>query len=119
MSHLGAVSPRAPGGTTPPTPAEPARPPAVEFRYTQTDSFPTLLRQLGASLGVTTYQANNLLVARAAGGGLSTPVRTFDRPMGLAVRGGQLALGTRNQIWVLRDAPDIAPRIEPAGRHDA
>ena len=44
----------------------PAAPPAsVEFRYTQTDSFPAALRELGASLAITTYQANKLLIARA------------------------------------------------------
>jgi uncharacterized protein (TIGR03032 family) len=100
--------------------ARPATSPtAVEFRYTQTDNFAALLHELGASLVITTYQANKLLVARAAGTGLSTLVRTFERPMGLAVDGGRLALGTRNQIWLFRDAPDIAPRVEPAGRHDA
>ena len=92
---------------------------AVEFHYSQTDSFVAILQQLSASLLVTTYQANKLLVVRAAGGGLSTLVRTFDQPMGLALSGRRLALGTRNQIWFLRDAPDIAPRIEPAGLHDA
>jgi uncharacterized protein (TIGR03032 family) len=92
---------------------------AVEFHYSQTDSFEALLRQLSASLLVTTYQANKLLVVRAAGTGLSTLVRTFDQPMGLALAGRRLALGTRNQIWFLRDAPDIAPRMEPAGAHDA
>jgi uncharacterized protein (TIGR03032 family) len=46
-------------------------------------------------------------------------VRTFDRPMGLAVDGGRLALGCRNQVWVFRNAPDIAPQVEPTGRHDA
>src|SRR5581483_9732045 len=97
----------------------PAAPAAVEFRYTQTDSFPVLLKQLGASLVVTTYQANKLLVARVAGAGLSMLVRTFDRPMGLAVGGGRLALGSRTQVWMLRNAPDIAPRVEPAGLHDA
>src|SRR6516225_11438096 len=100
-------------------PVQPAAPAAVEFRYTQTDGFPTLLQQLGASLAITTYQANKLLVARAAGTGLSMLVRTFDRPMGLAVDGPRLALGTRKEVWFLRDAPDIAPRIEPAGRYDA
>ena len=94
-------------------------PTAVEFHYHQTDSFAPLLRQLNVSLLVTTYQANKLLIVRAAGGGLSTLVRTFDRPMGLAVDGRRLALGTRNQIWLLRNAPDIAPSIEPAGMHDA
>jgi uncharacterized protein (TIGR03032 family) len=99
--------------------AAPPSPAAVEFRYTQTDGFVALLHQLGASLLATTYQANKLLAVRAAGGGLSTLVRTFDRPMGLAVDARRMALGTRNQVWLLRNAPDIAPRVEPAGRHDA
>lgn len=94
-------------------------PAAVEFRYTQTESFPALLNELRASLVVSTYQANKLLVARAAGAGISTLVRTFDRPMGLAVDDRRLAVGTRCQVWFLRNAPDIAPRVEPAGQHDA
>src|SRR5262245_43550263 len=70
-----------------------APPPApVEFRYTQDEDFVTVLQQLGASLVITTYQANKLLVARVAGAGLSTLVRTFDRPMGLAVGTDRLAL---------------------------
>src|SRR5438552_7237299 len=92
---------------------------AVEFHYTQTDSFVAVLEQLGASLLVSTYQANKLLVARAAAGGLSMLVRTFERPMGLAVNAQRLTIGTRNQIWFLRNAPDVAPRVEPAGQHDA
>ncbi len=94
-------------------------PAAVAFHYSQTDSFVALLRQLGASLLVTTYQANKLLVARAAGDGLSMLVRTFERPMGLAVDAQRLTIGTRNQVWFLRNAPDIASRVEPAGQHDA
>src|SRR5437660_428073 len=97
----------------------PAAPAAVEFHYTQTDSFVALLHQLGASLLVSTYQANKLLVVRAAGGGLSTLVRSFERPMGLAADNRRLALGTRTQVWLLRNAPDIAARVEPAGQHDA
>jgi uncharacterized protein (TIGR03032 family) len=96
-----------------------AVPVAVEFRYTQTESFVDRLRQLGASLLVSTYQANKLLVARATGNGLSVLVRTFERPMGLAAAADRLAVGTRNQVWVLRNAPDLAPRVEPAGAHDA
>src|SRR5262245_37328542 len=99
--------------------ASPAAPVAVEFRYTQTDSFVELLHQLGASLLVSTYQANKLLAVRAGGRGLSPLVRTFDKPMGLAAAGGRLALGTRKEVWFLRNAPDLAPRVEPAGRHDA
>ncbi len=97
----------------------PAPPQPVAFHYVQTDSFVALLAQLGASLVVSTYQANKLLVTRAQGPGLSMLVRTFDRPMGIAVDAHRLMIGTRNQIWTLRNAPDIAPQVEPAGMHDA
>jgi uncharacterized protein (TIGR03032 family) len=118
MSAIVAVPPVKPRDQSFPS-APPAAPAAVEFRYTQTDGFVELLHRLGASLLVSTYQANKLLAVRAGGGGLSTLVRTFDRPMGLAIAGGRLALGTRQEVWLLRNAPDIAPRVEPAGRHDA
>jgi uncharacterized protein (TIGR03032 family) len=117
MSVVG-LAPTQQPGVAPLPPIPEAAPAAVEFLYHQTDGFVALLHQFRASLLVTTYQANKLLVVRAAGGGLSTLVRTFERPMGLAVAGGRLALGTRNQIWFLRNAPDIAPRMEPAGLHD-
>src|SRR6266436_4473728 len=79
-----------------------AAPTALEFHYQQTDSFAPLLRQLNVSLLVTTYQANKLLVVRAAGGGLSTLVRTFDRPMGLAADGRRLAVVLFSVVWLLR-----------------
>ena len=97
----------------------PSPPEPVALHYTQTPSFVELLTKLGASLVVSTYQANKLLVVRAHGTGLSTLVRTFDRPMGIAIDARRLALGVRNQVWTFRNAPDIAGRIEPAGAHDA
>ncbi|MEX2114558.1 MAG: TIGR03032 family protein [Pirellulales bacterium] len=105
------------GGTRPEKP--PAPPEPVAFHYVQTDSVVALLAKLGASLVVSTYQANKVLAIRAQGPGLSVLVRTFDRPMGLTVNRRRLVIGARNQIWTLRNAPDIAPRIEPAGVHDA
>jgi uncharacterized protein (TIGR03032 family) len=99
--------------------APPTASTSVEFRYSQTESFVAVLSEIGASLIVTTYQANKLLVARVAGDGLSTLVRTFDRPMGLAMGADRLALGCRDQIWEMRSAPGIAPQVEPAGQHDA
>lgn len=99
--------------------AHAAPPPPVAFHYAQSDSFVALLQQLGATLLVSTYQANKLLAVRVQGPGLSTLVRTFDKPMGLAVDRRRMAIGTRKEVWLLRNAPDIAPRIEPAGTHDA
>jgi len=35
------------------------------------------------------------------------------------MRDGRMALGCRNDVWEFRNAPAIAPLVEPAGRHDA
>src|SRR5687767_6219157 len=105
--------PGAPALVLPPAPAALPRPEPVAFHFTQSESFVSLLKQLGVSLLVTTYQANKLLVLREQAGGLSILVRTFERPMGLAVDGRRIALGTRDQVWHFRNAPDIAPRVEP------
>lgn len=102
-----------------PAGASPARPEPVPFNYKESDSLAPLLKQLGISLLVTTYQANKLLVLREQRGGLSILVRTFDRAMGLAADARRIALGTRDQVWQFRNAPDIAARVEPAGQHDA
>src|SRR4051794_18051437 len=106
MSAIATARPGEPGVNPSPT--------TVPFHYTQSESFVALLHQLGASLLVSTYQANKLLVIRADGGGLSTLVRSFERPMGLAVSAGRLALGTHHAVWLLRNAPDIAAQVEPA-----
>src|SRR4051812_49118752 len=106
------IAPIAPPGspTSRRLPPEP-----VAFNFTQSDSFAPLLEQLGVSLVVTTYQANKLLVLRAQQGGLSILVRTFERPMGVALDAQRMALGTRDAIWQFRNAPDIAARVEPPG----
>ena len=86
-----------------------------------TPNFPALLRQLGASLLVTTYQAGRLVMVRDEGDHLNTHYRAFQSPMGLALAdgGARLALGTTLQVWEFRDVPAVARRLEPVGRHDA
>lgn len=116
MSGIPAVPPASQGGVDTLTAAAPA---SVAFHYAQTESFVALLAELGAALVVSTYQANKLLVVRVQGAGLSMLVRTFERPMGLAVDRQGLTVGTRKEVWFLRNAPDIAPRVAPLGQHDA
>jgi uncharacterized protein (TIGR03032 family) len=91
------------------------------LRAGHTPNFPTLLRQLGASLLVTTYQAGKLVMVRDEGDHLNTHYRSFPSPMGLALAdgGARLALGTTVQVWEFRDVPSVARRLGPAGRHDA
>jgi len=64
MSAVVAMPPVKPGEKRIPS-VSPAAPTAVAFHYTQTDSFVALLKELGATLLVSTYQANK--VARGAG----------------------------------------------------
>lgn len=96
-----------------------AAPAYREIRYEHSRNLPALLEQLGLSLLVSTYQAGKLFVVGARQGALSLSFHNFEQAMGIAARPGRIVVGARNQIWTLRSAPDIAPRLEPAGRHDA
>ena len=91
------------------------------LRAAHTPNFPALLRRLGASLLVTTYQAGKLVMVRDEGDHLNTHFRAFPSPMGLALAdaGSRLALGTTLQVCEFRDVPSVAHRLEPAGTHDA
>jgi uncharacterized protein (TIGR03032 family) len=90
-----------------------------EVRYEHSRNFPEVLQRLGASLLVSTYQAGKLFVVGAPKGELTLSFHNFEQAMGIAVKHDRIAVGTRSQVWFLRGAPDIAPRLEPAGRYDA
>jgi uncharacterized protein (TIGR03032 family) len=93
------------------------------LRSVYTANFPALLRELGVSLAVTTYQAGKLVLVRADGDVLNTHFRGFDKPMGLAVDPApgcsRLAIGTKTHVWAYHNSPAAARKLEPAGKHDA
>ena len=89
------------------------------FRAVHTPNFPSLLRQIGASLLVTTYQAGKLVMVRDEGDHLNTHFRGFQAPMGMALAGDRLAMGTKIQVWEFVDVPAVTAKLEPPGRHDA
>jgi uncharacterized protein (TIGR03032 family) len=99
----------------------PEEPPAGEspLRSMFTASFGQALAQLGSSLLISTYQTGKLICARAREAELNTHFRDFDKPMGVAVADGRFCLGTRTEVWDLRDMPEVAPKLEPPGTHDA
>jgi uncharacterized protein (TIGR03032 family) len=105
--------------TTPPRPARSSAPKDSPLRSVFTQSFPQFLERLGSSLLVSTYQTGKLICARTDRGTLNTHFRDFQRPMGLAVAPGRIAIGTRAEVLDYRNFPDVAPRIEPRGKHDA
>jgi uncharacterized protein (TIGR03032 family) len=89
------------------------------LRSVYTDSFPKLLDQLGISLAVSTYQAGKVILVRNDGGQLNTHFRNFHKPMGIALHKNRLTVGGANTVWQYRNMPAVAPKLEPAGRHDA
>jgi uncharacterized protein (TIGR03032 family) len=91
------------------------------LRSAHTEGFPELLRGLGVSLLVTTYQAGKLVIVREQDNRVNTHFRNFQRPMGLALSpsASRLAIGTAIQVWEFHDVPDVAARLEPEGTHDA
>jgi uncharacterized protein (TIGR03032 family) len=98
-----------PAGTPPPAP----------LRAVHTANFPALLRRLGASLMVTTYQAGKLVMVRDEGAQLNAHFRSLHAPMGLALYRDRLAVGTAVQVWEYVDVPAVTAKLDPPGRHDA
>jgi uncharacterized protein (TIGR03032 family) len=78
-----------------------------------------LLTQCQISFLVSTYQAGKVIVVRADDSGVNTHFRDFPTPMGMSFDRGRLALGTSVHIWEFHNQPEVAQRLEPAGRHDA
>src|SRR5207253_10063697 len=68
------------------------------LRSVHTTSFADLLDQFGISLLVTTYQAGKLVMLRADNGVVNTHFRSFPKPMGLALHGNRLAIGTALEV---------------------
>lgn len=92
-----------------------------DFTSVHTANFPALLKALGTSLVVSTYQAGKLILVRAGEGDLNTHFRQFASPMGVAFHPATraLAVGTRDQVWTFRDHPRVTDRLDPPGKHDA
>jgi uncharacterized protein (TIGR03032 family) len=84
-----------------------------------TSNLPALFEHLQISLVVSTYQAGKVIVIRQDGDALNTHFRTFTKPMGIAADYARLTIGGTNTVWDYRNVPEVAPKLEPMGRHDA
>ncbi|WGX96591.1 TIGR03032 family protein [Nocardioides sp. L-11A] len=101
--------------------------------WTHSDSLPAVLAAAGCSLLVSTYQAGQLVGIGVANDKMTFSFRHFQRAMGVAVdppeasaasgpgdaRDSGISVGSRDQVWKLRPARDLASRIPPAGTYDA
>lgn len=99
--------------------AESAAAPLPPLRSVHTASFAQILERFGISVLVTTYQAGKLMILRSDGGVVNTHFRNFSKPMGLALAGNRLAIGTAREVVEYLNVPEVAPKLEPAAKHDA
>ncbi len=106
-----------------PTPLSQDLPPGtratVDLHCKPSDTLAPLLEQLGISVLMSAPHSGNVIALSAPGGQLALSFHTFERPMGIAVSRDLLAVCTHNEVWFLRNAPDIAAKLEPRGRYDA
>ncbi len=100
--------------------SQPLNNPAAEaLRSVHTSNLPAIFEQLQISLVVSTYQAGKVILVRSDGNALNTHFRTFGKPMGIAADLARLTIGGANTVWHYRNVPAVAPKLEPAGKHDA
>ena len=94
-------------------------PKTAPLRSLCTDNFAPILEELGASVFITTYQAGKLVVLRPRGKTLNTHFRSFNSPMGMALQGDRLSIGTPGFVSEFRNVPAVGQRQEPLGEIDA
>ena len=92
----------------------------ANFTSVFTAAFPQILNALGASVIVSTYQSGRVVILRADDDAtLNTHFRALVSPMGIAVGPRSMAIGTQREIFDYRNQPELSPRLEPPGKHDA
>lgn len=96
---------------------DPAAPEA--FSSAHTSSFPPLLRELRASLLVTTFQAGRVILMRPQGEVLNTHFVALPRPMGLAADANRIFVGAHRSVHEYRNVPAVAARLDPPNVNDA
>lgn len=97
--------------------ATPERPEEKEFNFNSvfTKNFPAILKGLGISLAVTSYQSQRLFFVRSTGEAIDTNFKFFPRPMGVYADRKRLTLGTLSQVLEFRRNDEILRKIQQGG----
>jgi len=88
------------------------------FSSQHSSSLVELLSKAKSSLVISTYKSGHVIFARAGQEKLDTHVFGFNRPMGMAVDGPRLAIGTGSTIESYWNQANLGARVDPDGRHD-
>ncbi|MEQ8702782.1 MAG: TIGR03032 family protein [Phaeodactylibacter sp.] len=98
----------------------PPNPPAP-FSCTYTPNVPELLQQLRCTIALSTYQAGKVvLLSSVDGERLIQLPRSFKKPMGIALKGPQMAIATQDEVHLLTNSPGLAAHYpSKPGTYDA
>lgn len=93
----------------------------IPITCSTTDNFVGWLQQSGGSICLSTYQCNKLAILSWDGKQLSLLLRDFQKPLGLTLQGGHLALATKHEVTLFANASILAhDYLENApGRYDS
>ncbi len=82
---------------------------SAPFAMSYSRNVPALLRSLGCSLAISTYQAGKVIfISPGEGDRLVQLPRTFKKPMGLALKGRLMGLASLDEVLVLSHDPPLA-----------
>lgn len=90
-----------------------------EVKYEYSNNFVPLLTEISSSLLLSTYQAGKLVVLGVHNGKLQLSFHNFERAMGVAVGRNQIAVGGKDWIYFLKNAPALSLRVGTPNTHDA
>jgi uncharacterized protein (TIGR03032 family) len=90
-----------------------------EVHYDYSNNWVPILKQLGSSLLLSTYQAGKLVVLGVCNDALQISFHNFERAMGVAMGRNQIAIGGKDWIYFLRNAPELAAQVGTPNTHDA
>lgn len=92
---------------------------AETFSSQSTDSFRELLTLGKCNILVTTYQAGQVVMLRPQGRGINTHFMAFERPMGIAKRNNEIAIGGASSITTYRNLAAVGPKVGQGDQVDA
>ncbi|CAB5000447.1 unannotated protein [freshwater metagenome] len=81
------------------------------FASAHTPSVAELLQKVGVTLAISTYKSGHLILARAADMVVDTDFTDLPRPMGIAVSGTRLAVGTADAVLVFTGNPGLGALV--------
>jgi uncharacterized protein (TIGR03032 family) len=95
--------------------------PPVRIECSASEAFRDWLARADGAMVVTTYQAGKVAVIGWDGARVTLLMREFDKPLGMAIGDHRMVLATRNDVWLLANAPLLAADYleDQPGRYDA